>query len=208
MSKFAKLPNQVFKNISFNAGTLLTEFDPTSPTVDRSKIVGATTGGSNFNPNIDITNLYEDMDNAKGNSKQGVYINGYDPHLTTTLLTVGTGNIAKLVPNSAVTTENGVTKIVPKEGIVAEDQFFDIWVVTDYATMTETTGNTINGFFGIHMIDCLDVNGFQQQTTKDSKTQYSCDFRAFYDVDDDDQTVPYEIYFSTGTDGNSEETGA
>lgn len=204
MSKYAKLPTTPFKNIAFNAGTILTEFDPTSPTVDRSKIVGATTGGSSFNPNLDIINLFEDMDNAKANSKQGVYIRGCDPHLTTTLLTVGSGNIAKLMPKSTVTetaatsTTPGLTQIVPQDGIVPETDFFDIWIVTDYATMTEENGNTTAGFFAIHMIDCLNVNGFQQQTTKDGKVQYSCDFRAFYDVEDDDQTVPYEIYFSDG----------
>lgn len=204
MSKYAKLPTTPFKNIAFNAGTILTEFDPTTPTVDRSKILGATTGGSSFTPNLDIINLFEDVDNARANSKQGVYINGCDPHLTTTLLTVGEDNITKLMPKvtvtstAATTTTPGLTKIEPKDGIVPETDFFDLWIVTDYATMAEENGNTISGFFVIHMIDCLDVNGFQQQTTKDGKVQYSCDFRAHYDVEDDDQTVPYEIYFSDG----------
>lgn len=204
MSKYGKLPSTPFKNISFNAGTLLTEFDPTSPTIDRTKIIGATTGGSQFTPNLDIVNLFEDVDNAKANSKQGVYIRGCDPHLTTTLLTVGTGNIEMLVPNSTVettpatTTTPALTQITPEDGIVPESEFFDIWVVTDYATMAEEDGKSINGFFAIHLMDCIDVNGFQQQTTNEGKVQYSCDFRAHYDVEDDDQTVPYEIYFSDG----------
>lgn len=193
MSTYGKLPTNPFKGISFNAGTILSDFDPTTGTLVRSNIIGATTGGSNFNPNLDIVSLFDGIDNAQKNTKQGQLIKGCDPHLTTTMLTATPDNIGKLVPNSTVTTTGEVTKVVPNDGVIPEANFFDIWVLTDYATMDTPTG-VVQGYFAIHMMNCIDVNGLQGQTSDSGKTQFSCDFRAFYDAEDENQTVPYEIY--------------
>ena len=46
--KFTKIPTNTFETIQINAGVLLSEFDPTSPTVTDAKILGATTGGITF----------------------------------------------------------------------------------------------------------------------------------------------------------------
>lgn len=193
MSTYGKLPVNPFRGISFNAGTVLSDFDPTTGTVDRSKIIGATTGGSQFNPNLDIVSLFEGIDNARTNTKQGQLIKGCDPHLTTTMLTATPGNIGKLIPNCAITTADGLTTVVPADGIIPEENFFDLWVVTDYATM-DTGSGTTQGFFAIHMMDCINVNGLQGKTEDTGKTQFSCDFQAYYDANDSDETVPYEVY--------------
>lgn len=202
MSTYGKLPANPFKGISFNAGTILSDFDPTTGTLVRSNIIGATTGGSNFNPNLNIVSLFDGIDNAQTNTKQGQLIKGCDPHLTTTMLTATPDNIGKLVPNSTVTTTGEVTKVVPNDGVIPEENFFDIWILTDYATMDTPTG-VVQGYFAIHMMNCIDVNGLQGQTSDSGKTQFSCDFRAFYDAEDEGQTVPYEVYMKvpSGTIG-------
>ena len=199
MSTYGKLPANPFKGISFNAGTILTDFSPSSGTVDVSDIIGATSGGSNFNPNINIVSLFEGIDNAQTNTMQGQLIKGCDPHLTCTLLTATPGNITKLVPNCTAVTADGLTTVVPADGVIPESNFFDLWVLTDYATMDNGVGGVVQGFFAIHMMNCIDVNGLQGQTSDSGKTEFSCDFRAFYDADDADQTPPYEIYMKVPT---------
>ncbi len=200
MAAFSKLPVEPFKQIAFNAGVITSEFDVKTGELDRTKILFATTGGSQFNPNLTLADLFEDIDNAKPGTKQGMLIQNCEPHLTTTVLTVGDNNIEKLVANATketVTGSEGVTHITPKDGIINADSFFDLWVITDYATMTGREGNETPGFFAIHLKNCINVTGFQQQTTADGKVQYSVDFRAFYDTEADEE-VPYEIYFSSG----------
>lgn len=198
MSTYGKLPVNPFKGISFNAGTLLSDFDPTTGTLVRANIIGATTGGSQFNPNLNIISLFDGIDNAKTNTMQGQLIKDCDPHLTTTLLTATPDNITKLVPNSSAVTSGGLTTIVPTDGIIPEENFFDLWLLTDYATMDTPTG-VVQGFFAIHMMNCVNVNGLQGQTSDSGKTQFSCDFRAFYDAEDESQTVPYEVYMKVPT---------
>lgn len=201
MAEFSKLPTAPFKQISFNAGVIASEFDVATGKLDKTKILFATSGGSSFNPTITLADLFEDIDNAKPGTKQGMMIQNCEPHLTTTVLTVGDTNIEILMPNSIKSTvegSTGVTKVVPKDGIVGESSFHDLWIITDYATMTGLDGNTQPGFFVIHMKNCMNVNGLQEQTTKDGKTTYAVDFRAFYDADEDEE-VPYEVYFGHGT---------
>lgn len=196
MSNFSKLPVSPFKTIAFNAGMIMSEFTPGSATIDRSKILFATSGGLTFNPNLQTVDLYEDIDNAKPGTMQGFKIKNCEPHLTGTVLTVGEDNVDKIMANSTVETKTGYVKVTQQDGLVDTDNFFDIWVVTDYATMTDISGTTTPGYFAIHLKNCINVTGFQAVTEKDGKTKYSVDFRAFYDDENPDE-VPYEVYYST-----------
>lgn len=201
MGAYSKLPTSPFSKISFNAATIASEFNVSTGVLDRSKILFATTGGSQFNPNLSLVDLFEDIDNAKPGTMQGMLIKSCEPHLTTNVLTIDGSTIEKVMPYATKTTltdSTGVTKVTPNDGIIPESNFFDLWIITDYATMTNTDGSTQPGFFVIHMMNCINVTGFQEQSTKDGKTTFAVDFRAFYDADEEDK-VPYEIYFGHGT---------
>lgn len=197
--KYRQLPTDMLNKVTFDAGVILTKFEPKTGAVNRADIVGATSGASAFNSTPTIVNLFEDVDNARANSKQGVVITGYDPHLTTTMITVDNTSLSKLLVKCDVSTEGGVTKITPKEGVVPEKAFFDVWVIADHAIATDSDGNTTSGFFAIHLLNCINVTGFQQQTTKDGKATYSVDFRAHYDNESETENVPFEIYMGDGT---------
>lgn len=201
--QYTQLPVEPFKSIAFDAGIIASEFDVKTGVLSRENILFATTGGSQFNPNLATSDLFEDMDNAKTGTKQGYMITGCDPHLTTTVLTVNEKNIDKIMANAAVTKVEDaaiegmdVHKVALHDGMVDSSSFVDLWIITNYGTMTMQNGSTKSGFFVIHMINCINVTGFQQQTTKDGKVQYSVDFKAFYDTESI-ETVPYELYFST-----------
>lgn len=201
--QYTQLPVEPFKSIAFDAGVIASDFDVKTGKLIRKDIMFATTGGSNFSPNLTTSDLFEDIDNAKAGTKQGLIITGCDPHLTTTVLTVNETNIDKIIANAAITKLEDVTaeeidvyEVTPHDGMVSDESFFDLWIITNYGTMTKANGETMNGFFVIYMKDCINTTGFQQQTTKDGKVQYSVDFKAFYDTEDI-SNVPYKVYFST-----------
>lgn len=200
--QYTQLPIEPFKSIAFDAGALASEFDVKTGVIVRKNILFATTGGSSFNPNLQTTDLFDDMDNAKTGTMQGFTITGCDPHLSTTVLTMNEDNIDKVMPNVTISEVEDVTaegidvyKVTPFDGMADENSFFDLWIITNYGTMTMKDRKTVNGFFVIHMKNCLNTTGFQQQTTKDGKVKYSVDFKAFYDTENIED-VPYEIYFS------------
>ena len=68
--KFTTIATDAFQKFQLNAGIILTEFDPESPTVDRSKIFGATSGGTNFTATPEYSDYGEDVDNVPINTKE------------------------------------------------------------------------------------------------------------------------------------------
>lgn len=60
--KYTKIPETTFQNLQLNAGVLLSEFDPSTATVDNSAIIGATTGGVNFTAVPAFSDYGEDID--------------------------------------------------------------------------------------------------------------------------------------------------
>lgn len=184
--------------MAFNAGMCLvgdSAFVPSTGTVDLTKIIGASTGGWQFNAGINTADLAEDVDNAKPGMWQFQRFMHSEPHLTGTLLTIDEGNVAKIIPGANVETDStsNITHATPTGWFTAAD-YYDIWFITDYSTITANNGVATSGFFAIHLKHCMNVSGAQAQTTEDGKMTLAVDFRAFYDADDED-AEPYEVYF-------------
>lgn len=60
--KYTKIPENTFQTLQMNAGVLLSEFDPATPTVADNKILGATSGGINFTATPSFIDFGEDID--------------------------------------------------------------------------------------------------------------------------------------------------
>lgn len=198
MGTYSKLQSGAYQRMAFNAGMVLigaSAFTPATGTVDDTKILGASSGGWGFNAGINTTDLAEDVDNAKPGMKQFIRFANSEPHLTGTLLTVDNDNIKYIIPGSAVA-KDSTTNVVhaTPNGYFTDDDFFDVWLITDYSTITNVSGTATSGFFALHMKNCLNVGGAQLQTNEDGKMTLPVDFRAFYDADNED-AEPYEIYF-------------
>lgn len=196
MSTYSKLQSNAYQKMAFNAGMALIGADafvPSTGVVTESAILGATTGGWQFNSGINMSDLAEDVDNGKPGMKQFQRFSHSEPHVTGTLLTIDNGNVTKIMPGSTATTTGGVTKATPN-GWFEDSDYFDLWILTDYSTITSNQGVAQSGFFAIHMKNCLNVGGAQMQTNEDGKMTLPVDFRAFYDAENPD-VEPYEIYF-------------
>lgn len=191
--KFTQVRADTFETIQINAAIILSDFDPSDGSYDKTDIIGATTGGSSFSSNLETSDFGEDIDNVPGRTKQLARVQSFDPTLSTTFVTVDTDLGNKLVAAADIDGTD-TTHIVPRNTL-SDSDFGDIWLVGDYS---DKNGTTNGGFVAIHIKNALNTGGFEWQTTKDGKGQFSAEFHGHYDIDDIDD-IPFEIYIKAGT---------
>ena len=193
--EYTKVAADAFAKLQLNAGVILTEFDPTDPELDRSKIFGATSGGVSFVTNPEYVDFGEDIDNVPPNTKQLKRLQSVNPVMSGTLKTVDS-TVTKALIGAADVSGN---KITPRSTLAGTDFLSDLWWVGDYSAVNVTSGSTQTaGFVAIHMTDVLNTAGFQIQSNDDGKGDFAFEMTAHYDIDDMD-TLPYEVFVKTGT---------
>lgn len=190
---FTKVDPNLFKKIQINAGIICKGFVPSTGVF--TDILSATSGGIQFASNPSYTDFFEDVDNLPPNTKQGKRITAWDPTLSGTMLEVNAENVKSRLgaaDTSAVTGATNVTKITPR-AVLEDEDFDDVWFVGDYSDVN--TGADA-GFIAIHLMNALNNVGFQLKTGKNAKGQSTFEYHGHYDVTDDDQTPPFEIFVS------------
>lgn len=189
---YTKVPEDTFSTIQMNAGVICKTFDPATGVADN--LMGATTGGFQFNANPEYTDFGEDIDNVPANTWQLKRISRYDPAASGNFVTLSPALAAALTGGADVST---TTHIVPRESLKQSD-FQDVWIVGDYSDHNDTAGSA--GFVAIHIKNALNTSGFQWQSTKDGKGQFAFDFHGHYDLTDIED-IPFEIYVKAGVAG-------
>lgn len=196
--QYTKVDSDAFTKLQLNAGIIVDEFTPSTGVI--GNILGATTGGFQFASNPEYVDFGEDVDNVPANTYQLKRIKSFDPTISGTFLTV-TGELAKQlvggadfgVTGSGQTATDDTTHVIPRAEL-KESDFEDVWVIGDYSD--KNTG-TSAGFIALHLKNALNTAGFQWQTGKDEKGQFSFEFHGHYDLSDIED-VPFEIYVVAG----------
>ena len=197
MGRFTVIPENTFSALQLDAGILLKAFNPANPTVADENIICATTGGINPSCTPTFSDLFEDVDNAPNNVKEGKHLDGWECTISTTSL--GTSpELIKLALGCADIDSSNTAKIIPRKDLEQTD-FADIWWVGDRAD---------GGFVAIRLINALSTAGFSLQTTKNGKGQIALTLTGhvsiadqskmpmeFYSIDPDD-SVPYVRFTS------------
>jgi len=198
--QYTKVAPNTFQKLQMNAGILVDSFVPSTGVI--GNILAATTGGLAFASNPTYEDFGENVDNVPANTMQLKRIMGYDPAISGTALTVDSGFVKTLVgaaqygtTTSGGSTVEDETHIIPTHELT-EDDFGDVWMIGDYSD--HNTGATTAGFCAIHIMNALNIDGFQLQTAKNDKGQFAFNFHGHYDLEDID-TVPFEIYIKPGT---------
>lgn len=189
--KFTQIPTNTFSTIQINAGVICSEFTPATGTV--TGIIGATSGGNTFNSNPAFVDFGEDVDNVPPRTMQLQRIQYYDPTLTTTFVAADT-DLGKMLQAAADVDGSNTAHLIPRTALSTDD-FDDLWLVGDYS---DKNGATNGGYIAIHIKNALNTGGFQWQTTKDGKGQFSAEFHGHYDLTNIDNQ-PFEIYIKAGT---------
>lgn len=189
--EYTQVRATAFSELQMNAGIIVDEFTPGTGVI--GNILGVTTGGFQFATNPNFVDFGEDMDNVPGNTWQLKRITAYDPTASGTFLSM-TGALAKQLSGAGALASN---KITPSHALVEAD-FDDVWIIGDYSDKNESGTGKTAGYVAVHIMNALNTAGFQWQTSKDSKGQFSFEFHGHYDMTDID-TVPFEIYVKAGT---------
>lgn len=189
--KYTKIPETTFKNLQLNAGVLLSDFNPSTATVDNSAIIGATTGGVKFTAVPAFSDYGEDIDNCPKNMKELKKLDSWDINMSGTYVTVDVNAVKALVGAADVSGN----KITPRNDLKLTD-FTDVWWVGDYS---DQNGETNGGFVAIHMMNALSTGGFAIQSSDNGKGNFAFTYTAHYSLDAQD-TVPFEVYVKAGTE--------
>ena len=193
--KFTKIPEDTFEKLQLNAGILVDSFVPATGVI--GNILGATSGGIQFQSNPEFSDYGEDVDNCPNNMMELKRLDSFDPQMSGDFLTCTPAVIKSLVAAGDVDATD-TTKVVPRAELLDTD-FDDVWWIGDYSNInTDGTGKTA-GFLAIHLMNALNQSGFQIQSSKNEKGKMSFEFHGHYSMAAQD-TVPFEIYCKAGTE--------
>ena len=180
MGAYTRIPQSTFEGLQLDAGVLLWNFDPASPSIDDEDIICATTGGIQISCEPTYSDLFEDVDNAPNNTKEGKHLDGWDCKMTFSSLGTDAAGIELALGAADI---DGTTKIVPRRNVKQSD-FRDLWWVGDKAN---------EGFVAVKLKNGLSTGGFSLQTTKNGKGVTSVEITGHASIESQDE-VPMEFY--------------
>lgn len=188
--KYTQIPATAFEQIQLNAGILVDGFDPVTGVI--GNLLGATTGGVQFQDSVEYTDFGEDIDNCPKNMLELKKLDSHEVTMSGTFVTLSPST-AKLLAAVADIDEMNENHIIPRNDLLTTD-FINVWWIGDYSDVN--TGDDA-GFVAIHMINALNTGGFQIQSTDKAKGTFAFTFMGHYSMNAQD-TVPYEIYIKAG----------
>ena len=181
-------------NLQLDAGIICKGItNPYKPTADelKNKCIGATSGGAEFEVTPEITNIFEDLDDAKGKYKGGVEITNIDIVFSFTMKEMTAENF-KLAMGCADITKVGAeppgdklphTLLKPRLEIKDEDFIDNIcWY-----------GRKRNGEkVCIVLHNVFNEGGLNYTSESAGKGSLEVELHAFFDLSNPDK-VPYEV---------------
>lgn len=188
--KYTQIPVTAFQNIQLNAGILVDAFDPATGVI--GNLLGATTGGVQFQDAVEYTDFGDDIDNCPKNMLELKKLNKHEATIAGTFVTISPSTVKLLAAAADVDSEDE-THIIPRNDLLTTD-FKTIWWIGDYSD--DNDGDDA-GFVAIKMMNALNTGGFQIQSTDRAKGTFAFTFMGHYSMNAQDK-VPYEIYIKQG----------
>lgn len=182
-------------NLQLDAGIICRGItNPYKPTADelKNKCIGATSGGAEFEVTPEITNIFEDLDDAKGKYKGGVEITNIDIVFSFTMkemtaenfkLAMGCADITKVQAEGLSGDKLPHTLLKPRLEIKDEDFIDNIcWY-----------GRKRNGEkVCIVLHNVFNEGGLNYTSESAGKGSLEVELHAFFDLKNPDK-VPYEV---------------
>lgn len=189
--RFSVMPQNVNEQIQYNAGVLATEFDITTWELDRSKILGATSGGISFTGTPAYIDGTDGIDNAFGKFLENQELDAWDTvQLSGTMVSAGTELAKRLIgPADMETDENGNRVYTPRNSVEGTD-FKPIYWIGDY----RKKDGSVTGGMCIVIYHALSTNGMNFQSQDKNKGQYSFQFDGYATASDPDAPI-FRVYY-------------
>ena len=183
MGRFAKISENIFRELQIDAGVILNNFDPTAPAEpDDDDIITATTGGITVSCVPTYSDMFEDVDNAPINTMEGKHLDGWTCTVSTTALGT-TVDAIKLALGAADIDGTNTSKIVPRKDLKQSD-FQDLWWVGDKAD---------GGLVAVKIKNALSTGGFVLKTTKNGKGNVTLEITGHVSANAQSE-MPMEFY--------------
>ena len=186
------LTKDTAKNLQLDAGIIVTGLasaENFSGELSGATLLGATIGGGSFVVETEVRNLFEDLDGARGNYKEGNVIDSYNVVLTTTVAEMTAKNIKLALGAADTTTKQGtgtnvdITKA--RMTIKAEDYIDNVcWL------------GSLNGSdkpMIIELKNVMNTNGLNFTFEDKGKGKIELELKAHFDLTKPEE-VPFAIY--------------
>lgn len=182
MGAFNKVSKDSIDNIQINAGMILKNFNPTSPTEPTdSDIVCATTGGITAICVPSFEDFGSDIDNCPNNTKELKKITGWECTLAFTAVDVNEDTI-KLALGAAGTVGS---EVQPKAEVM-DAYFSDIWFISERVD---------NKVVAIKLKNALSTGGLSLKTQKNGKGNLTITLTGHISITDV-STIPMLFYIA------------
>lgn len=180
------------KNLQLDAGIIvigLASPENFAGELTGATLLGATSGGGSFVVETEVRNLFEDLDGARGNYKEGNVIDSYNITLTTTVAEMTAKNIklalgaADTIAKQGTGTDVDITKA--RMTIKAEDYIDNVcWL------------GSLNGSdkpMIIELKNVMNTNGLNFTFEDKGKGKIELELKAHFDLTKPEE-VPFAIY--------------
>ena len=178
------------KNMQLDAGLLvkgLTDILNFNGTIADEKKLGATSGGASFSATPEMRNIFEGIDGAKGNYKDGNVIDNWEITLTATVKEMTANNLKLAMATADIATGNDKFDVLtPRMEVKSTDYIDNIcWL----GTMKGSSEPMI-----IELKNVLNTNGISFTAEDKGSGSVELELKAHFDLSKPNE-VPFNIYF-------------
>lgn len=178
------------KNMQLDAGLLvrgLTDILNFDGSIADDKKLGATSGGATFSATPELRNIFEGIDGAKGNYKDGNVIDNWEITLTATVKEMTARNLQLAMATADINSEDDKFDVLtPRMDIKTSDYIDNIcWL----GTMNGSTDPMI-----IELKNVMNTNGISFTAEDKGSGSVELELKAHFDLSKPNE-VPFNIYF-------------
>lgn len=178
------------KNMQLDAGLLvrgLTDILNFNGTIADDKKLGATSGGASFSATPEMRNIFEGIDGAKGNYKDGNVIDNWEITLTATVKEMTAKNLQLAMATADINSEDDKFDVLtPRMEVKSTDYIDNIcWL----GTMNGSTEPMI-----IELKNVMNTNGISFTAEDKGSGSVELELKAHFDLSKPNE-VPFNIYF-------------
>lgn len=178
------------KNMQLDAGLLvrgLTDILNFNGTIADDKKLGATSGGASFSATPEMRNIFEGIDGAKGNYKDGNVIDNWEITLTATVKEMTAKNLQLAMATADIKSDDAKFDVLtPRMEVKSTDYIDNIcWL----GTMNGSSEPMI-----IELKNVLNTNGISFTAEDKGSGSVELELKAHFDLSKPNE-VPFKIYF-------------
>lgn len=178
------------KNMQLDAGLLvrgLTDILNFNGTIADDKKLGATSGGASFSATPEMRNIFEGIDGAKGNYKDGNVIDNWEITLTATVKEMTAKNLQLAMATADIKSDDDKFDVLtPRMEVKSTDYIDNIcWL----GTMNGSSEPMI-----IELKNVLNTNGISFTAEDKGSGSVELELKAHFDLSKPNE-VPFKIYF-------------